>query len=109
MDRTEVEMALFDLRRMFRLGDWLIDSEPDPEMVKAVVDIEREQRVAIIRYNPDAVSPEVLGHEMCHVLLADMDFIANNGRSIDIMEAYNLFEERVCNVVGGIIAQQVRK
>ena len=71
-------------------------------VVDANVVIDREKRSARLQYNAE-LDDETLGflfkHELVHVLLADMDFVACNGRSVEIMEIFNLFEERVANIL----------
>lgn len=80
--------------------------DADDGVDDAHVVIDRELREATVYFNR-TLDEETLGfllkHELVHVLLADMDFVACNGRSIEIMEIYNLFEERVCNTLAKVL------
>ena len=105
VNRSFLNSLVLTIRGQLRLGDWFIELTPDPEQRDAHVVIEREHQRADIRFNPEAENlPHLIAHEMVHVLLADMDFIAMNGRSIEVMELYNLQEERVCNKLASILA-----
>lgn len=79
-----------------------IEGRDDDFVDTAYVSLDRENRKAQILYN-FALDEDTLAfylrHELVHVLLADMSFLASNGRSIEMMEAINLMEERVCNVL----------
>jgi hypothetical protein len=104
VDRQELNYLVTRTRKDLRLMDWFFETVEDEEQKDAHVVIAREARRATIRYNPDAPNLQFLvKHEMVHVLLSDMDFIACNGRSIEVMEFYNLKEERVCNVIAAIL------
>ena len=104
MDREQLNALVTRARKDLRLMDWFFEVQPDSEQKDAHVVIARETRRATILYNPDAPNLQFLvKHEMVHVLLSDMDFIACNGRSVDVMEFYNLKEERVCNVIAAIL------
>ena len=101
-------MSLIDevnrITRLLRLHDWTISTYNTADEKDAHVVIDREKRTAVIRYNPMAPNLEFLvRHEMVHIFLADMDFVACNGRSVDIMEIYNLYEERVANVLAAAL------
>lgn len=72
----------------------------------AHVDLDREKKTARIRYNVNLGGETLLlllKHELVHVLLADMDFVACNGRSVEVMEIYNLHEERVANILAKVL------
>jgi len=45
-------------------------------------------------------------HEMLHILMTDLEFIASNGRSIELMELYNREQERVINVLAKALGQE---
>ena len=42
-------------------------------------------------------------HELLHLLLSDLEFIACNGASIEKMELYSRFQERVISELVGAI------
>jgi Zn-dependent peptidase ImmA (M78 family) len=88
------------------LADWTFVLVEDAEVKDARVVTDLEHRKATIHYNawlPIRSRRTNLAHEIAHVLLADMDFVACNGRSIDLMEVYNMHEERVCNVIARLL------
>jgi hypothetical protein len=91
-----------------RLLDWDIDlSWQMPEVVPAghtdaYVTTNLENQQATIYLGPvrgDDKIKHLIQHELAHILLADMAYVACNGRSVDIMEVYNMLEERVCNAL----------
>ena len=45
-------------------------------------------------------------HEMLHILMTDLEFIASNGRSIEVMELYNREQERVINTLAKALGQE---
>lgn len=86
--------------------EWKLEVKASENVDLGYTSIDREERAATIHYDPaleGAALERVLKHELVHVLLADMDFIACNGRSIEIMEIFNLFEERVCNALARVL------
>lgn len=100
----DVDDRVSRLQAKLRLDDWTISTVPTTEVDDAHVALNREERLATLSYNPENDDAMFyVAHEMVHVMLSDMDFLACNGRSIDIMEMYNMLEERVCNVIGALL------
>ena len=94
-----------ELRTALRLDDWYVGLEEsdDPAVLTGWVKFDRENRRATIIYNPETVTSHTIRHEMVHILLHDMSFLASNGRSVEMMEAINMYEERICNVLAEVL------
>ena len=99
MSRAELNGLVIALRGALRLEDWVIRLSADSEQDTAFTVIMREEKIATILYNEESITPFYIRHEVLHILFADMEFLASNGRGVDIMEMYNLLEERVCNTL----------
>ena len=85
---------------------YLID-HAEPEEY-AYVNLRQSDRTAEIHVHP--MYPEdsdkwwsCVRHEMLHILMTDLEFIASNGRSIEVMELYNREQERVINVLASAL------
>lgn len=65
-----------------------------------------DERVATLYVHPEAdiwQIERIVCHELLHVLLSDMEFIACNGASVETMEMYSRFQERaISSLVGAI-------
>lgn len=108
MNETDALAWVTRLRGRLRLDEWGVEVVAfDRATEPAKVIIEREKLQAVFWYDGEIDPPDMrrhLAHEVLHLLFADMDFVACNGRSVDIMEIYNLFEERACNALSEILA-----
>ena len=103
MDRQAMNEVVLQVRQVLRLEDWVITLEEDDSILHGYVSFERETKRAAILYNPETITAFHIRHEMFHILMYDMSFLASNGRSVEVMEMYNLFEERVCNILAEAI------
>lgn len=68
-----------------------------------------DERIAVIYVNPFIIDTRrylfLIAHEMVHILLSDMEFIACNGRSTDIMDIFNRELERVVNAIANMLVE----
>lgn len=103
VDRGIINKVITDMRGTLRLEDWYIEAAEDTSVQHGFVVFDRELRRATILYNPETITSFHVRHEMIHILLHDLVYVGSNGRSTEIMEVINLFEERVCNVVAEAI------
>lgn len=68
----------------------------------AHVTLDREKRTALIRYDgllDDETLRFLFVHELMHVVLADLVYVASEGQSVNMMLVINMFEERIANKV----------
>ena len=105
MDRTELNAAIIVYRSLLRLEDWFFDVEELGEDwdSPAYVTFDRENKRATLHVRLHAVTRDNVAHEMLHVLFYDMSFLACNGRSVEVMDMYNMYEERACNVLSTLL------
>ena len=110
-----------DLQRRLGLTHWnivVVPSDPDnyinsnaePEEYSYVT-MRQADRTAEIHVHPMYPAPgskwwSCVRHEMLHILMTDLEFIASNGRSIELMELYNREQERVINVLAKALGQE---
>jgi len=65
-----------------------------------------DERVATLYVHPEADAwqiERIVVHELLHVVLADLEFIASNGATVETMELYARFQERAISVLVGAI------
>ena len=100
MDSAKMNRIILEMRYLLRLEDWRISTVNDDRLAdtNAFVSFEREEKRATIHFTEDVTERDIR-HEMCHVLLHDMAYVASEGSTVDRMTFYNMLEERVCNVL----------
>jgi hypothetical protein len=94
------------LQDVLRLQDWRITIEKKPELTdnKAYVVTELQKREATIFYNPtEERLSYYIAHEMGHILLSHMAYLACDGRAVELMESYAFLEERVCDIIADLV------
>lgn len=92
------------MREVYRLTDWYISLEAiegEDWDSNAYVTFDREEKRATIHYAPNVTARDIR-HEMTHVLLHDLVYLASNGRTVEMMDMVSLVEERLCNVLADV-------
>ena len=88
------------VQHKLRIEDWKVELAEKPALESAWVSTDREQRIATIFYNPDAALLKYyIAHELAHVMLVELAYLACDGRTPDLMNAFSYLEERVCNTI----------
>lgn len=106
---------LYRMKMLLGLGAWSIIVAPSGDFdeslgEEAYIVKQDDERTATVYISPDAAESRarfLLAHELVHVVLADLEFIACNNRSIDIMEVYHRELERVCNTFARLIIERL--
>lgn len=100
--RRSCQRFISDYRGSLGLSDWDI-RVGDPAMFdytlceEGYIIRQDDERVATIYVHPEADRWQInriVVHEMLHIVLSDMEFVACNGATIDEMELYQRFQER---------------
>lgn len=104
MERELLDDYVRALKVKLRIQDWFIELTPKPELDTCFVACQAQDRRAEVFYNPDdSLLKYHIAHELVHVMLYDMSYLACDGQDIGTMKAYTYLEERVCDVVAGQI------
>lgn len=101
---TDNEFIL-NVRRLLRIEDWVIREDLLPGGKwdsEAYVTMDREHKIATLHMT-EAATREQVAHEMVHVMLHDMAYVASEGASVDRMTFYNMLEERACNIIAPLL------
>ena len=101
-----------ELRQRLRLDPWFISlSEEFDESYgeEAYLCRRDDERTATIHIDPSVTDYHrvrfLVAHEMVHILLSDLEFIACNGRSTDIMDIFNRELEQVVNAIANMLVE----
>lgn len=104
MERAELAAFVKAKQMDLRIKDWFIELTEKPELETCFVSCNAQGRTAEVFYNPkDPMLRFHITHELVHVLLYDMAYLACDGRTPELMNAYTYLEERVCDVVAANI------
>jgi hypothetical protein len=107
----DVESYIEELQQKLGLTHWLILLEQEWNGMggeSAQVVYQQDERIATIQLlgsTSEADTPHLIRHEMLHILLTDLEFIACNGRSTDTMDLFNRELERVINQLSRAISE----
>jgi hypothetical protein len=109
----DVDAYVFALQERLNLRHWdiQVDSgwgsgEELEEGLAAHVVFNQAERTATIRVaNWCEDVRGAIRHEMLHILLTDLEFLGCNGRSVEMMEAFNRELERVIEQVANALAE----
>lgn len=106
----DLEQYIEELQQQLGLTHWLILLENgwgslDGEAAQTVY--KQDERIATIRIGLGFTEDvrHLIRHEMLHILLTDLEFLGCNGRSIEMMEAFNRELERVINQLSRALAE----
>jgi Zn-dependent peptidase ImmA (M78 family) len=103
INRPEVAMVIQSLQGQLSLEAWEIDLADDFDFdhgEDAYIVRQEDELVATLYINPHADKDQqdrLICHELLHLVLADMQFVACNGRDVDSMDLYSRFQERAIN------------
>ena len=109
--KAKVENAVCTSQSVLGLSDWGI-RVGDPERFdydlceEGYIIRQDDEKVATVYVHPGAdrwQAERIVCHELLHLLLSDLEFIACNGASIEKMELYTRFQERVISELVGAI------
>lgn len=114
--KSKVENAVRTYENNLGLDGWDIRVS-DPERFdydlceEGYIIRQDDERVATIYVHPGAdrwQTERIVCHELLHLLLSDLEFIACNGASIETMELYQRFQERaIGDLVGAITGNYI--
>lgn len=93
------------------LYEWTIATAPDEDFdeasgEEAYIFHQDDERKATVYVHPaanDAQSRRLVCHELLHLVLADLVYLASNGRSPDVMDAVSRATERAISQIVGAI------
>lgn len=118
-DFTDTSYVLRELQERLGLGDWTIRYAPTwlegDDNEDANVRFRPDERVAVIRIHPrvpEALRPRLIAHELVHVLLKDLTYLACSqvmkaGKSgIPVVDMLVDQEERICNALATALTGQ---